>query len=188
MSDSGESLSLTISSKFSTFAEAKVSLQECLERYQALDGDDDTVKLLRITFKYLPWDGQNQFADDVVGCGDDSALRQLADSIDTGLLRPMLSQGGRTPGITPSPRLGLEVWIENLDSQHIESASRNDQPRLWDNCLKRDGYRCVLSQCWDENYQHRETGGYGPVEAAHIIPFALGKFHTDDERRHISRV
>jgi hypothetical protein len=188
MSDSGESLSPTISSRFSTFAEAKASIEECLQRYQALDGDDDTVKLLRVTFKYLPRDGQNQFADDVVGCGDDAALRQLADSIDTGLLRPMLSQGGRTPGITPSPRLGLEDSIENLDSQHIDSATRNDQPRLRDNCLKRDGHRCVLSQCWDENYQDREAGGYGPVEAAHIIPFALGKFHTDDERRQISRV
>ncbi|KAJ6095672.1 hypothetical protein N7486_006418 [Penicillium sp. IBT 16267x] len=70
-----------------------------------------------------------RFADDVVGCVDDDALRQLAESLDTGLLRPKLSKGGQTPSITPSPRLGIEDSIEDLHEQDIESATRNDQSR-----------------------------------------------------------
>ncbi|KAJ5802090.1 uncharacterized protein N7503_004540 [Penicillium pulvis] len=190
MSNSDISLSPTISSRFTTFYDAKASLETRLNRYQGLDGqhDDDTLKLLTATFKYLPQDGRIHFADDVDDCVDDDALRQLADSLDTGLLRPMLSQGGQTPSITPSPRFAIEYSIEDLHGQDIESATRNDQPQLRASCLKRDGHRCVITQCWDRDFRDRESDDDGPLEAAHIIPFTLGRYYTDDERRYLSCV
>ena len=104
MSQSQGSLSSAVSStRFSTFAEAKFSLEATLASYQALNASDDTKKFLAICFKYLPLDGQLNLSDDVSGCRDDDEIRELVTSIDTGLLRPLLSQGGKTPVITPSP-------------------------------------------------------------------------------------
>ncbi|CAG8909411.1 unnamed protein product [Penicillium egyptiacum] len=166
MSLSQESLSSAVSSAgFSTFAEAKLSLQATLASYQALNTGDDTKNFLETCFKYLPPAGQVNLSEDVSGCRNDDELRQLAASIDTSLLRPLLSKGGKTPIITPSPRIGFDDSVENLNSLDITPASRNDQERLRRNCLRRDGYRSV-----------------------HILPFALGSFTNDDERRRSSEV
>jgi hypothetical protein len=189
MSLSDESLSPTVSSScLSTFAEAKASLDTALAGYQALDPEDDTDKLLQIFFKYLPPDGQLHLAEDVSYCRNDDELRQLADSLDTGLLRSMLSNGGKTSIITPSSRLGLEDSIENIHSLDIESATRNDQDRLRNNCLKRDGHKCVITKCWDRNHHHSPGDLFAPLQAVHIIPFALGSFRNDDERKRVSQV
>ncbi|KAJ5804242.1 uncharacterized protein N7518_000545 [Penicillium psychrosexuale] len=154
MSTSQESLSPTVSSSFSTFAEAKASLEATLEKYQALNREDDADEFLRIVFKYLPLDGQRHLAEDVCGCRNDDELRQLADSLDIGLLRPMMSMGGGTPAITPSPRLGLEDSIENLNALDIESVTRSDQRLLRRNCSKREGYQCIVTECWDREHNH----------------------------------
>lgn len=188
MSTSQESLSPTVSSSFSTFAEAKASLEATLERYQALNREDDTDEFLRIVFKYLPLDGQRHLAENVCGCHNDDELRQLAASLDSGLLRPILSMGGETPAITPSPRLGFEDSIEDLNALDIDSVTRNDQRRLRGNCLKRDGYQCVVTKCWDREHNHPPGQPDGPLQAVHIIPSALGCFRNDDERRRISLV
>jgi hypothetical protein len=51
----------------------------------------------------------------------------------------LVAKGGRTPAITPFPRLGVEDSIENLDSLDLESIGRAQQEQLYRNCLKRDG-------------------------------------------------
>jgi hypothetical protein len=176
------------SSQFSTFAQDKASIDVKLDGYQAQDAKDDTAKFLKIFFKYLPRDGQHHLAEDICGCSNDATLRQLAESLDTGLLRPMKSKGGRTAPITPSPRFGVEDSIENLYSLDLESATRNDQQRLYANCLKRDGYQCVITKLWDKHYDLPAEAKTGPLDTAHIIPFALGAFRNDDERRQMSIV
>lgn len=53
-----------------------------------------------ICFKYFPLNGQVNLTEDVCGYRNDNELRQLAASIDTCLLRPLLSKGRKTPTST----------------------------------------------------------------------------------------
>ncbi|BCS23967.1 HNH endonuclease signature motif containing protein [Aspergillus puulaauensis] len=180
------SLSLAASSDaFQTFAQAKYTLDRKLADYQPSGHEDDTAEFLRIFFKYLPLDGQVNLAEDVDRCPDSEILRQLAKSLDDGLLRPMLAHGGITPAITPSPRFGIDDSIDNLVSEDASSITRAAQSRLRKNCLARDGQRCVVSNIWNKSYKERPTGSIdAPLEAVHIIPFALDKLQedNDDER------
>ncbi|KAJ5277168.1 hypothetical protein N7524_003321 [Penicillium chrysogenum] len=160
---SQESLSSAVSSAgFSAFAEAKLSLQETLASYQALNTGDDTKKFLETCFKYLPPAGQVNLSEDVSGCRNDEELRQLAASIDTGLLRPLLSKGGKTPVISPSPRIGFDDstrWISVYYYEELELQSRLPP-----------GEPTAILQ---------------PV---HILPSALGSFTNNDERQRTSQV
>lgn len=188
MSQSDESVSPAVSSAgFSTFAEAKFSLEATLASYQELNTGDDTKKFLEICFKYFPPDGQVNFSEDVCGCRDDSELRQLAASIDTGLLRPFLSKG-KTPAIKPAPRADFRDSVENLLFHNFSPATRTVQESLRRNCLMRDGYRCAISKTWSSGHEFPSGEPDGVVQAAHIIPFALGRFKSNDERQHTSKV
>jgi hypothetical protein len=186
---SQESLSSAVSSAgFSAFAEAKLSLQETLASYQALNTGDDTKKFLETCFKYLPPAGQVNLSEDVSGCRNDEELRQLATSIDTGLLRPLLSKGGKTPVITPSPRIGFDDSVEDLNSRDITPASRNNQGRLRRNCLRRDGYRCTITRSWSSNHDFPPGEPTAILQPVHILPSALGSFTNNDERQRTSQV
>ncbi|KAL5333617.1 hypothetical protein BJX70DRAFT_380426 [Aspergillus crustosus] len=186
---SQESLSPSVSSAgFPTFAEAKLSMEATLASYQPLNTGDDTKKFLETCFKYLPPDGQVNLSEDVSGCRNDDELRQLAASIDTGLLRPLLSKGGKTPVITPSPRIGIDDSVENLHSFDIIPGNRNDQERLRRNCLRRDGYRCTITKSWSLDHDFPPSEPTASLQAVHIIPFGLGSFTNDDERRRTSEV
>jgi hypothetical protein len=97
----------------------------------------------------------------------------------------MKANGGRTPIITPpSPRIGLEDSIENLAALDLESAKRSDQRKLRENCLKRDGNQCVVTQLWDFENDDCPKGYYltGDLQAVYILPFALGAFTNEEER------
>lgn len=188
MSRSSESLSPDIPSlDLPDFVEAKASFNAALANYEPLDHSDDTKRFLEICFKYLPLDGQLNLSEDVCECRNDEQLHQLADSIDTGLLRPLLSKGGKTPAITPSPRVNFDDDLEYFHSLDLTSASRNDQERLLQNCLKRDGYRCVITNTWSTS-RHPPNQSWGPLDAVHILPFSLGSFGNEDERRQSSMV
>lgn len=188
MSDLG-SLSPSIASDLSTFVDRQASLNDILQGYQPLNSADDTSFFLQIIFKYLPADGQCNLIEDLSGCQNDQELRQHAESLDTGLLRPMLSTGGKTPAITPSPRLGLEESIDHLNTFDVEPVTRVDQQRLRRNCLARDGYRCVLTKFWDITTTPHPSGQpVHPLRAVHILPFSLGNFRNDDERSRMSAV
>ena len=101
----------------------------------------------------------------------------------------MKSAGGKTPtdSITVSPRKGIEESIENLSAQGIDPISRNNQGKVREHCLKRDGYRCVATRLWSGHHRHPDNVTTGSLQAAHIIPFSLGSFNRnskDDVRRH----
>lgn len=180
---SDESLSPAVSSDgFSTFAEAKFSLDATLTSYQELNADDDTKKLLETCFKYFPPDGQVNFSEDVCGCCNDNELRQLAASIDTGLLRPLLSKGGKTPAITPSPHSSFHDSVKNLLSLDFSPASRNDQERLRGNCLKRDGYRCASSKIWSSghDFPSGESSGIYRLFILSHLPWAVSRVTMKD--------
>ena len=184
MADLGSSPSIT--SDLSTF-ERQVSLKSILESYQPSHSADDTLFFLQVVFKYLPSDGQRNLIEDLSGCQDDNAIGQHAESLDTGLLRPMLSIGGKTPAITPSPR--LDDSIENLNTFDGQAVIQIDQQQLRRNCLARDGYQCVLTKCWDVG-----TTPYPPgrpihsLQAVHILPSSFGRVRTDDEQDRMSEV
>lgn len=103
-------------------------------------------------------------------------------------MRPLLSQGGKTPAITPSPRLAFEDSVEDLHSRDITSATRNEQVCLRRDCLKRDGYQCTITKHWSSDHNFPPGQPKGTLQAVHIIPFALGSFDTDDEQRRISEI
>jgi hypothetical protein len=176
-------------SAFSSYAHDFSSIHGKLNSYKRQYPRDDTAIFLPEVFKYLPREGQKNLADDIAGCDDDEKLHQLHKSLETGLLRPMKAKGGRTPIITPSPRIGLEDSIENLATLDFESATQSDQRKLRENCLKRDGNQCVVSQTWDvENNDCPKGYLTGDLQAVHILPFALGAFTNEDCRVETSAI
>ncbi|PTU19396.1 hypothetical protein P175DRAFT_0494530 [Aspergillus ochraceoroseus IBT 24754] len=160
---------------------SKTKLDQKLNSYTPLEPTDKTKDFLRDFFKILPPDGKKNLAGDVSGCANDEELRQLVQSIRTGLLIPMKAQGGKTPTeITPSPRSGVEDSIENLNSLNIEPISRSSQSQLRHHCLERDGNKCLATGQYSHSHPHPQNAITTHLEAAHIIPFALGSFQAND--------
>ncbi|KIN05098.1 hypothetical protein OIDMADRAFT_177417 [Oidiodendron maius Zn] len=176
-------------SELSSCAHDLSSIHGKLNGYKRRYPRDDTTKFLTEFFKYLPREGQKNLADDIASCDDDEKLHQLRKSLETGLLRPMKAKGGRTPTITPSPRIGLEDSIENLAALDFESAIESDRQELRKSCLKRDGNLCVVSQSWDiTNADCPDGYTIGPLQAVHILPFALGSFTNEEGRLETSAI
>ncbi|KAJ5121468.1 uncharacterized protein N7515_009429 [Penicillium bovifimosum] len=147
---------------------SKTKLGRKLNTYTPLEPTDKTKDSLRDFFTILPPDGKQNLAGDVLGCADDEKLRQL-------------QKGGKTPiEITPSPRSGVEDSIENLKSQNIEPISGSCQSRLRHRCLERDGNKCLATGHYSHNHAHPQNAMTTHLEAAHIIPFALGSFQAND--------
>lgn len=87
------------------------------------------------------------------------------------------------PAITPSPRPGVEDSIQDLLSLEFDSASRR-QSELRRICLHRDNYQCVVTKAWEHGHNHPPGARTADLEAAHIIPFALGSFPEDERLLH----
>ncbi|KXG45690.1 uncharacterized protein PGRI_034570 [Penicillium griseofulvum] len=181
---SSGSLSPPVSeAQFDAHTAARQKMFARLHNYQSLNDDDDTLHFLRSVFRFLPTQGQDYLATDVDDCDDDDQLRQLAKHLDTTLLKPMLATGGTTPAITPSPLPGVEDSIENLLSLEFDSATRR-QSELRRICLQRDNYQCVVTKAWEHEHSRPPGARTADLEAAHIIPFALGSFPEDERLRH----
>ncbi|PYI02103.1 hypothetical protein BO78DRAFT_377758 [Aspergillus sclerotiicarbonarius CBS 121057] len=173
-------------SDLSAFVFAQVDLHKRLDEYTKISTSDDTECFLKTVFKYLPPGGQQNLAEDVLGCNSDERIRQLVKSIETGLLLPVKALGGKPQEVMPNPRLGAADSVENLASRDIQSISRNDQERLRSECMRRDGNRCVITGVYDTNMKDRPRGAtIGFLEAAHILPFALGTYRNEAERHRI---
>ncbi|CAG8934761.1 unnamed protein product [Penicillium salamii] len=65
-------------------------------------------------------------------------------------------------------------------SQDIEPITRADQSRLRGHCLQRDGYKCLATGCYSLPDPHPPNAITTHLEAAHIIPFALGDFDANN--------
>ncbi|KAJ5575562.1 hypothetical protein N7535_002488 [Penicillium sp. DV-2018c] len=160
---------------------SKARLDLKLNGYAKVNSTDKTREFLRDFYKVLSPEGREHLANDVSECSGDEQLRELVRSIETGLLIPLKAQGGKTPAdITPSPRTGIEDSIENLMSESIEPITRSTQSRLRRNCLERDGYKCVATGRYSGSHAHPKNAPTAYLEAAHIIPFALGSFQSND--------
>ncbi|KAI2730074.1 hypothetical protein CBS147332_1926 [Penicillium roqueforti] len=179
---SSGSLSAPVSeAQFDAHTAARRKMFARLHNYQSLNDDDDTVHFLRSVFRFLPTQGQDHLATHVDDCDDDDQLRQLAKHLDTTLLKPMLATGGTTPAITPSPLPGVEDSM-NLLSLEFDSATQR-QSGLRRICLQRDNYQCVVTKAWEHEHSRPPGARTADLEAAHIIPFALGSFPGDDRLR-----
>ena len=74
-----------------------------------LNSKDDTVKLLRETFKYLQTDGKIHLAEDLIQAGKHNNLHQPSQSIVTGLLTATMVAGSKTTDVTLQPELVLKT-------------------------------------------------------------------------------
>jgi hypothetical protein len=82
-----------------------------------------------------------------------------------------------TPQVTPSPLDEADDDIQEVPSDMDKLPTRSQQQKLKQRCLKRDGFRCMLSGLIDVNYHETQPsliGGTGDTELAHIIPFSMG--------------
>lgn len=167
------------------FVEMPGDVRATLNDYMPLDVDDNTVKLLRETFRYLPSDGRLNLAEDIIQAGADNTLHRLAQSIVSGILKPMMVAGTKKVEI---PRRGIEDSIEHLASMTDGSMTRAQQ-QLQEDALRRDGNRCVLTGYCDvsleELYPDEITAD---LETAYIVPFALSKFKDEYEKRQMIAV
>jgi hypothetical protein len=59
-----------------------------LQNYQPPNSEDTAVNVI---FKYFPLYGRNNLVENVSQSRGDGAIRQLADSLGSGILRPTLS-------------------------------------------------------------------------------------------------
>lgn len=186
--DSSLSSLSEVPSRATDYAEHQGSLQQRLNLYRPVNQHDDTVAFLKAVNKHLPLEGSANLVDDAVCCQTDGDLKRLAESIDVGMLRPMKAVSGKTPRFVSSPRLGVEDSIDNLEDLIADPVER-EQEALRRDCLKRDGNKCVVSGFYNVKYSQVPSGGKrADLIAAHILPFSLGTFRTDDERRQTSAI
>ncbi|PKX99005.1 HNH endonuclease signature motif containing protein [Aspergillus novofumigatus IBT 16806] len=169
------------------FVEIPGEVRTTPDSYVPLDADDETVKLLRETFRYLPSDGRVNLAGDIIQAGAGNKLHQLAQSIVSCLLKPMMVAGTKKVEI---PRLGSEESTEHPANMRDEHESMTlAQRQLQEDALRRDGNKCGLLGHYDvlseELYPDEITAD---LETAYIVPFALSKFKNEYEKQQIIAV
>ena len=91
----------------------------------------------------------------------------------------MKAAGGHPLVIPPSPSGLGEDAIEAMKAE-ITPSSRDEQHTLKEQCLARDGNKCVLTH-WGDDVKPPPGPDpqTAPTQCAHILPFALRSF---DER------
>ncbi|KAE8137066.1 hypothetical protein BDV38DRAFT_100346 [Aspergillus pseudotamarii] len=181
-------LSPTISTDFTVHQQIGETLSARLDRYTSSDVSDKTVHFLRTFFRCLSLDGKSNLVEDVDSCETDEDLRKLWRHIDTGIMIPMLANGGKTPCVSPSPRLGYQSSFENIFAENFDPVTRSDQSALRDACLARDNYQCVISKVYDPKNRPLNNTNYAPLQAAYIIPFSMGTYRQDEEELEMCKV
>ncbi|KAK2737795.1 hypothetical protein FQN55_000906 [Onygenales sp. PD_40] len=128
--------------------------------------DQQLAACLNAFLDVLPLEGATVLANDILQCGNDhDKLFEVFENLRTALLVPMKS-ASHTPSVASSP---LESGAEKTPEQ-----------RFRDDCLRRDGYKCVVTKVMDRG-RWKEIGWpedqlKGSVTAAHVIPFSYAKF------------
>ncbi|KAK3359158.1 hypothetical protein B0T25DRAFT_564196 [Lasiosphaeria hispida] len=179
----------SISSMFSSpnlGEDLKAKALQALECYTPLHPSDDTINLLRAFMDHLPTKGQLVLVAEIVEhANDPGKLRMLRNFLVGAILKPMKLASGRTPEASRSSAPEFENDI-NASMATIESFSSNEQSQLRQDCLKRDGHRCVISGIIDRKHffklppASRQGRRHGEVQAAHILPFALSEFNENN--------
>lgn len=94
------------------------------------------------------------------------------------------ASGGKAPAPWMTASLFANAAHEIEEAMAFMEPSQREQTKLKQDCLRRDGYRCVYTGFFDKNAVKArkvtmpEGGLWAIIECAHIIPFALGKFDS----------
>lgn len=83
--------SSSLSTAISNFGEYWRNLEHVEEKlgaYQTTRTSDKTLDVLRAFLDCLPLDGRRNLIDDIIGCGSDDHLRQLASHLLSALILP----------------------------------------------------------------------------------------------------
>ncbi|RHZ74970.1 hypothetical protein CDV55_109190 [Aspergillus turcosus] len=164
-----------------TSPEVKAKLRPKLKGYKARDDQDDTVHFLETCYMFLPPDGQKNLHNDIWACQSNDELHELAQTLDTGLIRPLLANANHTPEVASSYS-AEEDTIDLVSPDYYKVLER-----LRKKCLQRDGNKCVISGSYDQNSDDLPDEALtGPLEAAHILPSVLGG--PKDERKALSDI
>ncbi|KAK3940786.1 hypothetical protein QBC46DRAFT_312764 [Diplogelasinospora grovesii] len=163
-----------------------VLLKTMKDDYIPNSSQDDTPKVLHTFLMKLPKDGQLALMSEIQLLKNDAArLRQLRNFLVDTILKPIMAAGGKNPKtpITPSPYPGAKDAIPSSMSK-IEPSFRKDQASLKADCLRREGYRCALTNKVDRNTKNQALLGAGArtvlTQCAHILPFALRNFNEQN--------
>jgi len=153
-----------------------------LSDYQRIHASDDTAKVLRAFVDNLSGQGLSTLQSEIYDFAKNPhQLRQLRNFLTDAILKPMATASGKQPPVTPSPNKSATLEIE-LAMTQIEGSSRAGQKSLKEECLRRDGNRCVVSAHIDTaafvNIPPGERKGARKTntQCSHILPFALSKF------------
>ncbi|KAL1869246.1 hypothetical protein Plec18167_007912 [Paecilomyces lecythidis] len=124
---------------------------------------------------WLPEDGRDSAAREILECETDDMLYDLFENIRTCLLAPLKAAGSNSAFRTPIER---EESIDLVDSTLGGPQKREDQ--FWEDILRRDNHRCVITksldwQKWEEMGEPEDLDS-DYIEAAHIIPFSLASW------------
>lgn len=85
-----------------TSPEVKAKLRPKLKEYIVRNREDDTAQFLETCYMFLPPDGQKNLYDDIWACQSNDELHELAETLDTGLIRPLLANANHTPELGSS--------------------------------------------------------------------------------------
>lgn len=96
----------------------------------------------------------------------------------------LLKRSPSTPSTSPSPDAAAE--IEALKAQ-LELSTQSRQAALKAICIRRDGYRCVITKARDhvavmDGHVSSEGHRTAVTVCAHVISFGLRKLSEEDER------
>ncbi|KAL7623108.1 hypothetical protein AAE478_006787 [Parahypoxylon ruwenzoriense] len=146
------------------------------------DTDDDTAEILRVFVQELPKAGQLALMAEILFLKtNDKKLRQLRNFLVDSLLGPVRAAGRKNPNVP--------ITLSTYPEAAIVASSGNEQQKLKKECLRRDGRRCPITGFWDREYATSTPRPVLPVgaksegtECAHILPFALRKFDSDNSQ------
>ncbi|KAI5865908.1 hypothetical protein GGS23DRAFT_359584 [Durotheca rogersii] len=115
--------------------------------YQPNAVPDDTTRVLRHAVDNLPKLGSLQLIGEILEIDrDHEKLRQLRNFFVDAVLKPIGSTTGKTA--VPSRRSADSDETVTILSG-MEVSTRDEQRALKQNCLRRDGYRCMISGKFD---------------------------------------
>ena len=84
----------------------------------------------------------------------------------------------KQPSVTDSPYPKRQENVDIVAATLDKPLTRD--PSFRDMCLQRDSYRCVATGHMDTDYWEKlsypENIDFGPLEAAHIIPFVYSSW------------
>ncbi|SPN97550.1 uncharacterized protein DNG_01061 [Cephalotrichum gorgonifer] len=162
-----------------------------LSEYIPQNHQDDTRRVLRAFLDCLPLRGQQNLVQDILSqANNPSQLRQTRNFLVDAVLKPMKTAGARGSRSTPISKPPEVEELEEIEeiSGGIEPSTRNDQGSLKSRCLRRDGFRCLITGVYDKDSVDKrlinlpEGGVTTFTNCAHILPFSLRDFERERSR------